>query len=113
MTHASQELADEFPEHAARIHALKASDSHIARLAEQYHNVNGESHRLQSRVETGSEKREEESRKQRLRLKNERAAIMAKAQGPPAPFRGRAATKSARSGCRPGGVGFQPRETCA
>ena len=64
---------------AAKIHELKSNDTHFARLADEYHEVNREIHRLETRVEAGSEEREEELRKERLRLKDEIAAILAKA----------------------------------
>lgn len=79
MTHTPHELAEEFPEHAAKIHELKTADPHFARLAEEYHDVNREIHRLETRVEAGGEGREEELRKTRLRLKDEIAALIAKA----------------------------------
>jgi len=77
MSHVPHELADEFPEHSERIHALKQSDAHFARLAAEYHEANRAVHRMETRVEAASETREEEMRKQRLRLKDEIAAILA------------------------------------
>jgi len=32
MTHTPHELAEEFPDHAQKIHELKVSDAHFARL---------------------------------------------------------------------------------
>ncbi|MEZ5892190.1 MAG: YdcH family protein [Parvularculaceae bacterium] len=78
MTHTPHELAEEFPEHTARIHALKQDNAHFARLADQYHEINRQIHRLETRVETSSELREEDLRKQRMRLKDEIAAMLAK-----------------------------------
>ncbi|MET4701432.1 uncharacterized protein YdcH (DUF465 family) [Constrictibacter sp. MBR-5] len=76
MSHVPHELADDFPEHAERIHALKLSDAHFAKLADAYHEVNRAVHRVETRVEPASEAYEEELRKQRLRLKDEIAAIL-------------------------------------
>lgn len=76
MSHVPHELADDFPEHAERIHALKLSDAHFAKLADAYHEVNRAVHRVETRVEPASEAYEEDLRKQRLRLKDEIAAIL-------------------------------------
>jgi uncharacterized protein YdcH (DUF465 family) len=76
VSHVPHELADDFPEHAERIHALKLSDAHFAKLADAYHEVNRAVHRVETRVEPASEAYEEELRKQRLRLKDEIAAIL-------------------------------------
>lgn len=72
-------LAEEFPDKTEAIHTLKESDAHFARLADEYHDVNREIHRLESRVEAGSDFREEELRKKRLMLKDEIAGLLAKA----------------------------------
>ncbi len=79
MTHTPHEIAEEFPEHAALIHKLKESDAHFSKIAEAYHDVNREIHRLETRVEAASEEREEELRKKRVALKDEIAALLAKA----------------------------------
>ncbi len=78
MTHTPHELSEEFPEHAEKIHELKVRDAHFARLAEEYHNVNRQIHRSESRIEPLSDEHEEELRKRRLHLKDEIAAILAK-----------------------------------
>lgn len=80
MTHTPHELAEEFPEQAELIHELKTKDAHFAKLADAYHEVNREIHRLETRVEAASEDREEELRKQRMRLKDEIAAMLSKAK---------------------------------
>ena len=79
MTHTPHELAEEFPEYADRIHALKTGNAHFARLAGEYHDVNREIHRLETRVETASEEHETELRRKRMRLKDEIALMLAKA----------------------------------
>lgn len=79
MTHTPHELNEEFPDQAEKIHKLKATNSHFARLAEEYHKVNREIHRLETRVEAGGEAREETLRKTRMHLKDEIAALLAKA----------------------------------
>ena len=80
MTHTPHELAEEFPEYADLIHKLKTSDAHFAKLADAYHEVNRDIHRLETRVEAASDLREEDLRKQRIRLKDEIAAMLSKAQ---------------------------------
>lgn len=79
MKNTPHELAEEFPDKTDAIHALKESDAHFARLAEEYHEVNREIHRLETRIEAASEGREEDLRKKRLRLKDEIAAMLANA----------------------------------
>lgn len=71
MTHVPHELAADFPEHAAKIHDLKARDRHFAKLAEAYHKVNREVHRMETRVEPVSDEVEEQTRRKRMRLKDE------------------------------------------
>lgn len=77
MSHTPHELAEEFPEHKDRIHDLKLSDAHFAKLVDAYHEVNREVHRMETRVETVDEMTEEVARKKRLALKDEIAAMLA------------------------------------
>lgn len=79
MAHTPHELSEEFPDAAEKIHALKQSDAHFARLADEYHEINREIHRHETRIEAASEMHEEDLRKKRMRLKDEIAAILAKA----------------------------------
>ncbi len=79
MAHTPHELAEDFPEHVSKIHDLKMNDAHFARLADEYHTVNREVHRVETGVEPASQEREEELRKTRMRLKDEIAGILAKA----------------------------------
>ncbi len=79
MTHTPHELAEEFPSQGERIRKLKAEDAHFAKLANAYHELNREIHRVETRIETASEEREEILRKKRVALKDEIAAILAKA----------------------------------
>lgn len=77
MSHVPNELHDEFPEAQARIHTLKASDNHFARLADRYHELNRSIHRAEAEVEPTSDDILEDMKKQRLALKDEIAAIIA------------------------------------
>ena len=51
MSNTPHELHEEFPAEAAKIHALKVSNAHFARLAEEYHELNRQVHRAESGVE--------------------------------------------------------------
>ncbi len=79
MSHTPHELAAEFPEKAALISKLKQSDAHFARLAERYHQVNREIHRIDSQVAPASDDTAEELKKERLYLLDEIVAQMDKA----------------------------------
>lgn len=76
MSHVPHELADDFPEHAERIRTLRLTDAHFAKLADAYHEVNRAVHRIETRIEPASDQREEELRKERVRLKDEIAAML-------------------------------------
>ena len=79
MSHTPHELAADFPDHVALIHALKTSDAHFAKLHDAYHEVNRAIHRAETNVEPMDRFAEEDLRKQRARLKDEIAAALAKA----------------------------------
>lgn len=76
MSNTPHELAEEFPELVARIHELKVSNSHFARLADEYHDVNRHIHRHESGIQPASETHETELRKRRIRLKDEIYAML-------------------------------------
>jgi len=71
MSHTPHELAEEFPEHIEKMHALKQSDAHFARLFEEYHEVNRTLHRAETLVEPVADQAESEMRKQRMQLKDQ------------------------------------------
>lgn len=77
MSHTPHELHDEFPEASELIHQLKTSDSHFAALADRYHVLNREIHRIDSGVEAASDDRTEELKKERLSLLDEVAKLLA------------------------------------
>lgn len=76
MTHTPNELADEFPDSAQRIHDLKMSDAHFVKLVDEYHDLNREIHRMQTEVDPATTRSEEEARKRRLALKDKIAAYL-------------------------------------
>ena len=55
MSHTPHELHEEFPEAVDKLHALKLSDHHFARLSERYHEINREIHRIETNVEPASD----------------------------------------------------------
>ena len=80
MSHTPHELAAEFPQDAETIHNLKISDAHFARLADTYHEVNRESHRIEAEIEPASDERAEHLKKQRLALLDEISPILSRAR---------------------------------
>ena len=76
MSNTPHELSEEFPEMADRIRDLRTSDGHFARLADEYHEVNRQVHRIETRVEPDSEEVEEELKRRRVRLKDEIAQML-------------------------------------
>lgn len=76
LTHTPHELADEFPEHRERLHALKMESARFRHLAEGYHLVNREIHRAEAGSESVSEAYLEELKKKRLQLKDQIAALL-------------------------------------
>ena len=79
MFNEKHELANEFPEHKEIISRLKQTDTHFAKLAEQYHEVTSEIHRIDEAIETPSDAYTEDKKKQRLALKDQIFALISKA----------------------------------
>ena len=71
MTHTPHELHEEFPEFAEKMTALKTSDAHYAKLADEYHDVNRQVHRAETNVEPMEELAEVALRKKRAALKDQ------------------------------------------
>lgn len=76
MSHTPHELSEEFPEHADKIHAMKTSDAHFAKMAEDYHTLNRAVHRAETDVEPTSDEVITGMRKERLLLKDKIAAYL-------------------------------------
>ena len=76
MTHTPHELAAEFPEHAGRIHHLKTSDPHFARIFDEYHELNRAIHRSETNVEPTDQFFEYQMRKERMALKDQLWAMI-------------------------------------
>ncbi len=80
MSHTPHELSDEFPNDHALLHELKLKDHHFVTLADRYHEVNGEIHRIEAEIETPSDEYTESLKKKRLALLDEISGIIAKAK---------------------------------
>jgi hypothetical protein len=65
------DLIHELPEHRERIHELKLSNTHFARLFGEYHDVNHAVRRIETGAEATSDAYLEDLKKQRLQLKDE------------------------------------------
>lgn len=76
MSHVPHDLHEEFPESAEALHALKVSNAHFAKLADEYHAVNREIHRIESEVAPASDEALEELKKKRLHLKDQIAELL-------------------------------------
>jgi uncharacterized protein YdcH (DUF465 family) len=76
MSHVPHELSEDFPEHREKIHNLKETNAHFAKLADEYHALNREIHRMETRVQPTAEEFEKEWRRKRVALKDEIAAIL-------------------------------------
>ncbi len=76
MSHVPHELHEEFPNAVSKIHDLKVKDAHFSRLADQYHELNREIHRIETRVEPAADIVLETLKKKRLSLKDSIAAIL-------------------------------------
>ncbi|MCI2394165.1 DUF465 domain-containing protein [Aliiroseovarius sediminis] len=71
MAHTPHELNEEFPEMVEKMAALKQSDAHFAKLADEYHEVNHAVHRAETNLEPTDQFNEEDMRKKRATLKDE------------------------------------------
>jgi len=71
MLHEKHDLIHELPEHRDRIHDLKVSDRHFAKMFEEYHDLDHEIHRIETGIEPTSDEYLEDRKKMRLHLKDE------------------------------------------
>jgi uncharacterized protein YdcH (DUF465 family) len=76
MGNTPHDLAEDFPDERDRITALKTSNGHFARLAEEYNELNRTIHRIETRVEPATEDVEEELKRRRVHLKDQITAIL-------------------------------------
>ncbi|MWB77843.1 DUF465 domain-containing protein [Pseudooceanicola sp. 216_PA32_1] len=80
MSNTPHELHEDFPDFAAAITALKTSDAHFARLAGDYHAINGRIHRAETNVEPMDDLTVITLRKERAALKDAIFAALKAAQ---------------------------------
>ncbi len=78
--HTPHELTQIFARDRELVSRLKQEDAHYARLADEYHEVNREVHRIESEAEAASDERAEQLKKKRLALLDEISAIVTKAR---------------------------------
>lgn len=78
--HTPNELTEIFRRDRDLITRLKQENSHFARIAEEYHELNREVHRHESEAEPLSDEHAEELKKKRLAMLDEITAIVAKAR---------------------------------
>lgn len=71
MSHTPHTLAEEFPAYASKIHALRASDAHFARIHAAYDEVNTAVSHAESRIMPTDDAHLEQLRRQRMKLKDD------------------------------------------
>ena len=76
MSHVPHELASEFPDQIEKMRTLKQGNAHFAKLADEYHDLNREIHRIETDVEPASDQRASELRKKRMLLKDEISSML-------------------------------------
>jgi len=76
MSHTPHELREDFPEYVDQIHELKQNDQHFRNLADEYHVINREVHRIEIGEEHVSAAVEESFRKKRMALKDQIYSIL-------------------------------------
>jgi len=69
-------FADEFPEFAEAIHALKIGNFEFARLLKAYDETDDEVHRIEAQIETPSDAYTEELKIRRVHLKDRLYAMV-------------------------------------
>lgn len=70
------DLVSEFPELREKIHELKLSNGHFAKLFDEYHTANREVVRLEAENIPVADETFEEQKKKRLKLKDELYAML-------------------------------------
>ena len=72
------DLISELPEYKEKIHELKMSNAHFARLFDEYHELTTQVENMENEVTPVSSMTEEEAKKRRLHLKDELYAMLIK-----------------------------------
>lgn len=71
MPNTPHQLAEDFPEHVAKIRHLREVDGHFHRISEEYQAVNLAIHRAETNIEPADDFHMADMRKERMRLKDE------------------------------------------
>lgn len=79
MSHVPHELAEEFPGQADTLRRLRQSDAHVARLMDEYHQINRTLHRVETNLEPMCDVEALRLRKTRVVLKDEISQALARA----------------------------------
>lgn len=77
MSHVPHELAEALPDLAPRLAERRREDPHLARLSDEYHVLNREIHRAETRVEPMEDLALEALKKKRLALLDEIKGLLA------------------------------------
>lgn len=77
MSNVPHELAEEFPDGIERLRALRQGNAHVARLMDEYHELNRTIHRVETNLEPMSDIEALRLRKTRLALKDQIAQLLA------------------------------------
>ncbi len=76
MTIEKHDLVHEFPELRDKIHELKTTNAHFARLFEEYHAADREVRRMEEEIETPSDEVVEQAKMKRVHLKDQLYAML-------------------------------------
>ena len=76
MTDTPNELAEQFPQAVEKMHELKVSDAHFAKLHDEYHELNRKIHRAETDIEPTEDLAIEDMRKERLAMLDEIATYL-------------------------------------
>ena len=76
MTDTPNELAEQFPQAVEKMHELKVSDAHFAKLHNEYHELNRKIHRAETDIEPTEDLAIEDMRKERLAMLDEIATYL-------------------------------------
>lgn len=76
MSHTPHDLHSEFPDATDALHTLKTTNEHFGKLADQYHDLNREIHRIDSGIEAASDDRTEQLKKERLAILDQVAVMI-------------------------------------
>jgi len=79
MTMKEHTILNEFPEMSERIHTIKRSNLHFARLSEKYDELEHNIHHIQTSGEAYTDAHMEELKKKRLKLRDELFSILQEA----------------------------------